>query len=82
MQAIKFNQRVLHGHLQFLPDSVVAFEDVDAAPYFIKAGWADPTDEPPVHVYPLADVDIPAAPIFVAGGGAVGVEHVSHELKG
>ncbi len=38
---IKFNQTVRHGRLEFNPDTPLAFEDKDAEPYFIAAGWAE-----------------------------------------
>jgi hypothetical protein len=36
----------------------VAFEDADAAPYFVACGWAADTDEAPVHTYGQGEVDI------------------------
>ena len=58
VQAVKFSQTVKHGLVKLLPGVPVAFEDKDAAPYFIAAGWAEATDEAPVHVYPIGEIDI------------------------
>lgn len=55
--AVIFNQSVKHGRVQFLPGVAVAFEDADAEPYFIAAGWADETKDEPVHTYGLGEVD-------------------------
>lgn len=58
MQAIIFESLTKHGTLTFLPSVPLAFEDVDAAPYFIACGWAKATDKEPLHTYLLGEVDI------------------------
>jgi hypothetical protein len=56
--AVKFNQRVLHGRIEFLPGVVVAFEDPNGNAYFTKSGWADTTSEEPVRTYSVEEVSI------------------------
>lgn len=51
VKAVVFNQTVKHGRHEFLPKVAVAFEDPDAAPYFVAAGWAAYTADDPVRVY-------------------------------
>lgn len=58
MKSIIFNQAVKHGRIQFIPGVAVAFEDADAVPYFVAAGWAEASDEEPKHTYPLGEVDV------------------------
>ena len=58
---------VKHGKHSFAPGVSYAFEDEDAEPYFIAAGWAAKTKEPPVHTFTLGEVDIDPETIF--GGG-------------
>lgn len=58
MQAVIFKSLTKHGTLTFLPSVPLAFEDEDAAPYFMKAGWAEATDQEPLHTYLLGEVDI------------------------
>lgn len=69
MQSIEFNQSVRHGPVQFIPGVPVAFEDPDAAPYFIAAGWAAASDAAPVHVYDAGTIDVDPL-TRVAGTGA------------
>lgn len=56
--AVKFNQPVKHDRLQFFPDVAIAFEDANADAYFINAGWAESTDDAPVHTYSAEEVVI------------------------
>lgn len=57
--SIQFNQRVKHGRLDFHPGVAYGFEDPDAAPYFIAAGWAsDCGDTPAAVIISLAEIDI------------------------
>ncbi len=67
--AIKFTTAgvVKHGKHSFAPGVPYAFEDADAEPYFIAAGWAERTKEPSVHTFTLGEVDIDPATVF--GGG-------------
>lgn len=67
--AIKFTTAgiVKHGKQSFAPGVPYAFEDADAEPYFIAAGWAAPTKEKPVHTFTLGEIDIDPATVF--GGG-------------
>lgn len=62
--AIKFRFPVKHGTLQFIPNVALAFEDKDAAPYFIAAGFADETDDDPVMTYPQDSVSIDPETVF------------------
>lgn len=67
--AIKFTTAgvVKHGKLSFAPGVSYAFEDTDAEPYFIAAGWASPTKDAPVHTFTLGEIDIDPGTVF--GGG-------------
>lgn len=58
---------VKHGKQSFAPGVPYAFEDADAEPYFIAAGWAKKTKDAPVHTFTLGEVDIDPATVF--GGG-------------
>ena len=66
-QTITFRAPVKHGTLQFFPGVPVAFEDADAAPYFIAAGFADPSKGEPVHTYPKSSIDIDPETVFGSG---------------
>lgn len=69
--AIKFNQAVKHGALQFFPGVSVAFEDASAEAYFVAAGWAEVTADAPVHTYPLGTVEIDPEAVFAETGRKV-----------
>ncbi len=64
---IKFNQTVRHGRLEFNPDVPLAFEDKDAEPYFIAAGWAEETKSKPARTY--AQDEVPIDPATIHGDG-------------
>jgi hypothetical protein len=55
---------VKHGTIIMQPGSIVGFEDPDAAPYFIAAGWAEPSDEEPSIVYTQGEVDVDPTTVF------------------
>lgn len=55
---IEFNQRVKHGRLDFHPGVAYDFEDADAAPYFIAAGWAATTSAPAAVTIGIDELDI------------------------
>lgn len=76
-QAITFRALTKHGTLQFLPGVPVAFEDVEAAPYFLAAGFADKSKDEPVHTYPKSSIDIDPEAVF-GGGGRVGQKVLSN----
>lgn len=61
MATIKFHSLTKHGTLQFLPSVPLGFDDPDAAPYFVACGWADYTDETPLHTYAQGEVEIDPA---------------------
>jgi hypothetical protein len=65
--AVKFNQTVRHGTMQFAKGSVIAFEDRDAEPYFIAAGWAEPSTAAPAITYDIGAVDIDPETVFGDG---------------
>lgn len=67
LQAIKFKNLTKHGTLQFPPGVTFAFEDPDAAPYFIKAGFAEKSSEEPTYVYPKTSIDVDPETIFADG---------------
>ena len=66
--AIEFNQPVKHGRQQFIPGVSVAFDDPDAEPYFIAAGWASPTTVTPLFTYTEASVQVDPLTRFPSGG--------------
>lgn len=70
---VQFNQRVLHGRIEFLPGVVVAFEDTNGDAYFINAGWAVATTDDPVRTYSFDEVSIDVT-TRVAGTGALLIE--------
>jgi len=80
--AIKFTTAgiVKHGKLSFAPGVAYAFEDKDAEPYFIAAGWAEATHDAPVHTYSLGEIDIDPATVF--GGGSNKGKPVLAKVKG
>lgn len=67
--AVKFITKgvVKHGKHSFAPGVVYGFEDADAEPYFIAAGWAEASNEKPVHVFTVGEVDIDPATAFGSG---------------
>lgn len=65
--AIKFNQNVKHGRFEFMADQVLAFDDKDAEPYFIAAGWAESSSKKPARTYAADEVDIDPATIHGDG---------------
>lgn len=64
---IMFNQRVKHGTCDFHPGVVYAFEDPDAAPYFLACGWAEEVDAEPAVTFSLGELDIDPCTIFGDG---------------
>lgn len=56
--AIIFGSSVKHQRCHFPPNVPIAFEDPDARPYFLAAGWATPTDRAPELYYPATMFDI------------------------
>lgn len=64
--AVRFNQRVKHGGLDFHPGVVYRFDDPDAGPYFKATGWADDTDDDPDVTISIDEIDID--PCTVWGG--------------
>lgn len=54
--AVKFHSGTKHGKETFLPSISLAFDDPLAENYFIGAGLAEATTEPPVHTYPEGTV--------------------------
>lgn len=67
--AVKFNQPVKHGSVQLVPGVAVAFEDPDADPYFIAAGWAEATTDDPVFTYTEEQINVdPLARSAETGG--------------
>jgi len=65
--AIKFTSPTRHGTITFVPGVALAFEDKDAEPYFIAAGFAEATKDEPMMTYALGDVDIDPETIFADG---------------
>ncbi|WP_293875551.1 hypothetical protein [Sphingomonas sp. UBA978] len=65
--AIKFTSPTKHGATTFVPSVALAFEDKDAEPYFIAAGFAEATDDEPVMTYPVGEVDIDPETVFGDG---------------
>ncbi len=69
--AIKFWFPVKHGRHLFVPNVPLAFEDEDAVPYFLAAGFADASDDEPVMTYPKSSIDIDPETISAATGKKV-----------
>ena len=65
--AVKFHTPTKHGAHLFIPGVALAFEDEDAAPYFIASGFAEATDEEPLMTYPQSSVDVDPETIFGSG---------------
>lgn len=62
--AIIFNQSVKHGRLQLIPTVPLAFQDERAEEFFVAAGWAEATDQEPIHTYPAGSVAIDPDTVF------------------
>lgn len=65
--AIKFTSPTKHGAITFVPGVSLAFEDKDAEPYFIAAGFAEVTKDKPVMTYAQGEVDIDPETVFGDG---------------
>jgi hypothetical protein len=67
---IKFKGPGLTHHEQhrFPPKVPFRFEDPDAEPYFLAAGWAEETDEEPIHTYTQGEVDVDPMTTLPTGG--------------
>ncbi len=64
-QTVEFNQEVKHSGKEpgaplhrFFEGQVVAFEDVDAAQYFVKVGWASKSTKDPQLTVSKEELDI------------------------
>jgi hypothetical protein len=78
--AVIFNQAVKHAALQLIPGVPVAFEDDGAEGYFIAAGWADTTDDEPVHTYPVGSAPVDPLTRFADTGRYVMPEVAEEHL--
>ncbi|MBA2720089.1 MAG: hypothetical protein H0U52_12765 [Chloroflexi bacterium] len=58
VKAISFREPVKHGRVLLPMNTPVAFEDPDAAPYFLNAGWASETAEEPVLTYSAEEIEV------------------------
>lgn len=65
--AIKFSGPTRHGHHTFAPTIALAFDDEDAETYFVKAGFAEATNDEPVMTYPAGSVEIDPETVFGDG---------------
>lgn len=65
--ATVFNQRVKHGRLDLHPGVLYGFEDPDASPYFVAAGWAEETADDPVVLISEGEVEIDPDTTFADG---------------
>lgn len=63
-----FSSAVKHNGITFAPTIATRFEDPDAAPYFVKCGWAEFTGSEPVMTYEQGLVDIDPETINNATG--------------
>jgi hypothetical protein len=57
-KALIFREPVKHGRVLLPVNTPVAFEDPDANPYFINAGWASETDEEPQLTYSAEEIEV------------------------
>lgn len=55
------------GAAQIPPSLPVAFEDPDAAPFFVKVGWADESTLDPVITYSQEEVSIDPETVYGSG---------------
>src|SRR4051812_31039788 len=55
---VEFNREVKHGTHRLHKRLVARFEDPDAAPYFVRAGWAEFTDKEPDVTFTEGEVEI------------------------
>jgi len=55
---VEFNRECKHGVHRFFDGLVAQFEDPDAAPYFVRAGWASFSSKEPKVTYTQGEVDI------------------------
>lgn len=59
---VEFTEEVKHGtgdkFHRFSRSQVVAFEDPDAADYFVKLGWAKPSTDEPMLTLTQEELDI------------------------
>jgi hypothetical protein len=67
VDVVKFNQRVKHGVLDFHPTIAYGFKDPDAAPYFKACGWAEDTEDEPVVVLTIDELDVDPCTIWGDG---------------
>lgn len=63
-----FNQAVKQSGIEFIPNKVVyGFEDPDAGPYFIAAGWAEASNDEPDLVIGINRLDIDPDAVWATG---------------
>ena len=67
MDVIVFNQRAKHGRLDFYPTIPYGFEDPDAAPYFKACGWVEDSDQAPLAIFSVDELDIDPDTIIQTG---------------
>ena len=67
VSAATFKGVTKHGRFTFMPGIVYGFEDPDAVPYFVAAGWADPSNEDPAMIVTLEEIDIDPETVFAGG---------------
>lgn len=65
--SVVFTDETKHGKLRFPANTVILFEDGDAADYFVKAGWAKPASGKPNMTIGKDELDID--PETVMGNG-------------
>lgn len=65
--AIVFNATTKHGTMTFEPGPVVAFQDVLAEDYFVKAGLAKTSTKRASSTYPEGTVVIDPNTVFGSG---------------
>lgn len=79
---VVFNQVVSHSGVSFIPNKVVyGFEDPDAAPYFVAAGWAEDSPEDPDITVPSGVIEIDPETVFATGPNR-GQKVLSEEVVG
>jgi hypothetical protein len=66
-EPITFKSLTKHGRLAFAPGPKYAFEDPDAAPYFLAMGWAEKAEGEPDFVIPIGELDIDPETVFADG---------------
>lgn len=59
-----FSGETKHGRNRFPANVAIRFEDPDAAPYFVKCGWAEFSDKEPQMTFTEGEVEVDPETVF------------------